>query len=510
MLETISRGFKNARLKLQGKRELNEENVKTAIRDVRVSLLEADVEMTVVRKFIGTVKERALGEVVKLKANKKSGQKMKVSPADHFIRICHEELVALMGPVDTSINLDSTPSIIMMVGLQGSGKTTTTGKLAKRLIEAGHRPLLVAADTYRPAAIDQLKVLGERLETPVFSIPGMTPLNLCKYGVVHAKQENHDVVIFDTAGRLAIDNVLMDELRQIKAETKPQNIFFVCDAMIGQESVTTAKAFDELLDFSGFILTKLDGDARGGAALSIKSVTGKSIKFLGMGEDLDALEDFRPEGLADRILGFGDVVGLMHDFERVVDKDRAETDAKNMLKGKFTFDDFVRQIQMIKKMGSLRSLFEKMPGFSGLLDQIPKDALDDRELLRIQAIIQSMTKQERREPDIINSSRIKRIAGGCGRSIKDVQELYDRFLQTRSMMGQLGQSGMMQQMMQGQNPFAGGGNPFGGMGGMGGMGGGFPGFGGKPKGKGKQSRKNAIAEARKRKKAQMKSKKKNR
>lgn len=496
MLEMISRGFKNARLKLKGKSQLTEDNIKSAVKDVRLSLLEADVEMSVVRSFIRIVKERAVGEVVHVKIKQKSGDQMRVKPADHFIRICHEELVNLMGPVDTGINFSASdaPTIIMMVGLQGSGKTTTTGKLAKRLIEAGHKPLLVAADTYRPAAIDQLKVLGERLQTPVFSIPGMKPVDLCKYGVAQAKQNGQDVVIFDTAGRLAIDNALMGELQQIKSDNTPQNIFFVCDSMIGQESVKTAKSFDELLDFTGFILTKLDGDARGGAALSIKAVTGKAIKFLGMGEGLEALEDFRPEGLADRILGFGDVVGLMNDFERVVDKDTAEFDAKKMLQGQFSFDDFVRQIEMIKKMGSLRSLFERMPGFSNLLDKIPKEALDDRELSRVKAIIQSMTKQERKNPDVMNESRIRRIAGGCGRTVEDVQNLYDRFVQTREMMGNLGQSGMLQQMMQGGNPLAGG-NPFANMPGMGG----FPGMpGGQPAKKGGRSRREALAEARRR------------
>ncbi|MEC8276402.1 MAG: signal recognition particle protein [Myxococcota bacterium] len=498
MLEMISKGFKNARLKLKGKSELTEDNIKAAVKDVRISLLEADVEISVVRSFINTVKTRCIGEVVKVTATHKSGEKLKVKPADHFIRICHEELVNLMGPVDTNLVFSETasPTVIMMVGLQGSGKTTTTGKLAKRLKASEHKPLLVAADIYRPAAIDQLKILGERLEVPVFSIPGMNPVDLCKYGVAHAKQLGCDVVLFDTAGRLAVDNALMGELQQIKMDNDPHNIFFVCDSMIGQDSVKTAKSFDQLLDFTGFILTKLDGDTRGGAALSIKSVTGKPIKFLGMGEGLDALEDFRPEGLADRILGFGDVVGLMNDFERVIDKDTAETDARKMLQGQFSFDDFVRQIEMIKKMGSLRSLFERMPGFGALLEKIPKEALDDRELERVKAIIQSMTKQERREPDVINESRIRRIAKGCGRTEKDVNDLYERFLQTRTMMGQLGQSGMMQQMMQGQNPFAGGGNPFGGMPGMGG----FPGVGptGQHTKSGGSSRRNALAEARRR------------
>ena len=529
MLEALSKGFRNAKLKLQGKVELNEDNIKHALRDVRVSLLEADVEISVVKGFLSTVRERALGDVVRLKFNSQKKGKMKVSPADHFIKICHEELVNLMGPVDTSLNLGAKPSLIMMVGLQGSGKTTTSGKLAKRLLAKGHKPMLVAADIYRPAAIEQLDTLGRTLDIPVFSIRGLDPVTLCTMAVEQARSVGRDVVIFDTAGRLAIDNKLMQELLDIKAKTNPQNIFFVCDSMIGQNAVQTAKAFDQLLDFSGFILTKLDGDARGGAALSIKSVTGKPIKFLGMGEGLGALEDFRPEGLADRILGFGDVVGLMNDFEKVTTHEAAEKDAKKMLSGDFNFDDFTKQLKMIKKMGSLRSLFEKIPGMGNMMSQLPKEALDDRELMKVQSMIQSMTKQERRDPDIIDASRIRRIAKGSGRTTQDVQDLYERFLQARAMMVQMGQSGMMNGMMgkQGRSARRGGGGPMGfppgmggfppGMGGMGnpmmgGMGnpmGGFPGMGNQTKKSNKNSDKR-LAEARKKRKMQKANRKKNR
>ena len=505
MLEKLSSGFRNARLKLQGKTTLTEENIKNALRDVRVSLLEADVEYGVIKNFVATVTDRALGEVVTLKASSAKKGRMQVTPSDHFIQICHEELMALMGPVDTSIDLANEPSIIMMVGLQGSGKTTTSGKLAKRLLEQGKKPMLVAADIYRPAAINQLQVLGRRLNIPVYTLPGFDPVTLCQMAVTQAKNTGHDVLIFDTAGRLAINNELMNELEQIKVLTRPQNIFFVCDAMIGQDSVKTAKEFDVKLDFTGFILTKLDGDARGGAALSIKSVTGKPIKFLGMGEDLDALEDFRPKGLADRILGFGDVVGLMQDFEKVVDHKEAEQDAMKMLQGNFTFGDFMKQIKMIQKMGSLRSLMERLPGMGEMLRQIPKEALDDRELLKVQAMIQSMTKQERNNPDVMNESRMNRIAKGSGRSFQEVQDLYDRFLQTRSMMGQLGQSGMLGNLMSGGNPFGGmaGGNPFGG------MAGGNP-FG-QPQSKPRKAKSTkSLAAARKKKKQQRKARKKNR
>ncbi len=462
MLETVTKGFRNARLKLQGKATLSEDNIKTALRDVRVSLLEADVELGVVKAFLNRVRERAIGEVVHLKVkdpipNLPAG--MKVTPADHFIKICHDELVQLMGPVDASLQTDGDPALIMMVGLQGSGKTTTSGKLARRLKAEGKKPMLVAADIYRPAAIDQLMTLGRKLGVPVFSIKGMKPVDLCKLAVRQARNVGRDVVIFDTAGRLAIDNKLMAELVEIKQSTKPDNILFVCDAMIGQDAVKTAAEFDRLLDFTGFVLTKLDGDARGGAALSIKEVTGKPIKFLGMGEGLGALDEFRPEGLADRILGFGDVVGLMKDFERVVDEETAEKDAVKMLKGDFTFSDFLKQINMIRQMGSLRSIFEKLPGMGEMLDQIPPEALDDNELNKVEAIIQSMTKQERNHPDLLadSPSRIARIARGCGRPVEEVEALYERFSQTREMMGNLGKSGL-----------------FGGIPGLGG--GGFPGM----------------------------------
>jgi signal recognition particle subunit SRP54 len=469
MLETLSKGFKNARLKLQGKTQLSEDNIKSALRDVRVSLLEADVELSVVRGFLKRVRERSVGEVVTLKAPapiQGMPPNVKVTPADHFIKICHDELVNLMGPVDASLNLDGSPALIMMVGLQGSGKTTTAGKLAKRLLAEGKKPMMVAADIYRPAAVDQLMTLGRRLGVPVFSIKGMDPVQLCTLGVQQARNVGRDVVIFDTAGRLAVDNKLMHELEEIKEKTNPGNILFVCDAMIGQDAVKTAAEFDRRLAFTGFVLTKLDGDARGGAALSIKEVTGKPIKFLGMGEGLDKLEEFRPEGLADRILGFGDVVGLMKDFEQVVDQETAEKDAVKMLKGQFTFGDFLKQIDMIRQMGSLRSIFERLPGMGDMLSQIPAEALDDRELTKVKAMIQSMTKAERRDPDILNESRFSRIARGSGREIQEVRDLYDRFLQVRSMMGQLGQSGMF-----GGLPGLGGGGGFPGLPGMGGGGG---------------------------------------
>jgi signal recognition particle subunit SRP54 len=533
VLETLASGFKNARLKLQGKTRLTEENISEALRDVRISLLEADVEITVVRQFLDRVRERSVGEVVHLKAPK-SGHGLqkgaKVSPSDHFIKICHDELVALMGPVESTLELVGHPATIMLVGLQGSGKTTTAGKIAHMLLAEGKKPMLVAADIYRPAAIDQLMTLGRKLDIPVFSIQGMKPVDLCKAAVAQARSVGRDVVIFDTAGRLAIDETLMAELEAIKAATNPDNILFVCDAMIGQDSVRTAAEFDRRVPFTGFVLTKLDGDTRGGAALAIKAVTGKPIKFLGTGEGLDKLEPFRPEGLADRILGFGDVVGLMADFEAVVDKETAEKDAVKMLKGQFTFSDFMKQINMIRKMGSMRSIMEKLPGMGDLMSQLPAEALDDRELGKVEAIIQSMTKQERNDPDVLDDSRIRRIAGGCGRDETDVKELHERFNQMRQMMAGLGNSGLFGGMpgmgggraarrrMGGADPAAamaqmgGMGEPMGGMGGpMGGMGGPMGGMAGMMTGEDSSGRSNEdrVAAAKK-KRAARKARKKSR
>ncbi|MCB9690982.1 MAG: signal recognition particle protein [Alphaproteobacteria bacterium] len=479
MFDVLSRGFKSARLKLQGKAELNEENLGPALREVRASLIQADVELKVAKAFLDRVKERCLGEEVKLTA-KAAG--MTVSPQDHFIKACYDELVELMGPVDTTLDLDGSPAIIMMVGLQGAGKTTTAGKLAKMLASEGRKPLLVAADIYRPAAVDQLVVLGRRIGVPVFNVPGMQPVDLAKMGVSQARNTGRDVVIIDTAGRLAIDEKMMAEVADIKAAVKPANILFTVDAMIGQDAVKTARSFDEKLDFTGFILTKLDGDARGGAALSIKEVTGKPVKFLGQGEDLDKLEVFRPEGLAQRILGFGDVVGLMQDFEKHVDQESAEKDAEKMLRGDFTYDDFVKQMKTLRRMGPIREIMGKMPIISGMLDQIPEEALDDRELDRTLAIMNSMTRQERSFPDLMSDpGRQRRVAKGCGRSVDDIVELHQRFSQARQMMGGLGQMlGNPQQILALQKQLAAmqqSGQGFPGMPPMGG----FPGMGGPQK-----------------------------
>ncbi|MBI4508107.1 MAG: signal recognition particle protein [Deltaproteobacteria bacterium] len=461
MFETLSRGFRAAKQRLSGVAELNEENIEAALRDVRMSLLEADVEFKVTKTFLERVKEKALGEQVTLKAKSKEYGVVQITPEQAFIKICQDELTAMMGPVDTELKwAKKGPTGIMMVGLQGSGKTTTVGKLA-RWLEKTHKkkPLLVAADVYRPAAIDQLRILGEKLGIPVFSAAEKSPPQICEEAMQHAREKGRDVVLFDTAGRLAIDEPLMKELEEIDHRVQPANIFLVVDAMIGQDAVNTAAAFHNRLNIDGVILTKLDGDARGGAALSIKEVTGKPIKFLGLGESLEKLEEFRPDGMASRILGMGDIVGLVKDFEQVVDAEKAEEDAIRMLKGKFDMQDFLEQIRIIQKMGSLKDIFEKMPFFGGALPDNVN--LDDRELVRIEAMINSMTAEERRHPErfVVTSweeitsqqgkkmkrkaadydpSRVRRVALGSGRKESEVKELLHKFAMMRQMMVQLG------------------------------------------------------------------------
>jgi signal recognition particle subunit SRP54 len=436
VLETVTKGFKAARNKLQGRSEITSEVVDDALRDIRVSLLEADVSFEVVKRFVSRVREKAIGEVVETKVKTGKGT-LKVTPQDHFIKICHDELEALMGPVDTSLRdgAKGRPTGIMMVGLQGSGKTTTAGKIASKLLREGKRPLLVAADVYRPAAVDQLQVLGERLGVPVFHEAGVSPPEMCRHALEAAARENATAIIYDTAGRLAIDEELMVELEEIKGAVAPENILLVADAMIGQDAVKTAAEFDRRLALDGFILTKLDGDARGGAALSIKEVTGKPIKFLGMGESLDRLEEFRPEGLASRILGFGDIVGLVKDFEQHVDEETAEAEAQKILSGDFTLDDFVNQIQLVRKMGPLGELMEKFPLFGELPEGFQ---FDDQALTKIVAMVHSMTKVERARPDSITDGRVKRIAKGSGRSEKEVKDLLKQYNAMRGVMKQVG------------------------------------------------------------------------
>jgi signal recognition particle subunit SRP54 len=440
MFDALANGFRQAKNRLAGLTELTEQNIDTALREVRLSLLEADVELGVVKAFLARVKEKALGEVVRVKAKRNDGQTLAVTAGDQFTKICYDEIVAFMSPGDAPAILwaDKGPTGIMMVGLQGSGKTTTCAKLARYLQKQGKKPLLVAADMQRPAAVEQLQVLGKQISVPVFGIPGASPLEICSKAPDEASKTGRDVIVYDTAGRLAIDERLMEELASIKDAVHPANIFLVVDAMIGQDAVKVSKGFHDRLDLTGVVLTKLDGDARGGAALSVKEVTGAAVRFSGIGEALDKFEEFRPEGMASRVLGMGDVVGLMKDFEEVVDQKKAQEDAMRMLEGDFTLEDFLEQVRMIQKMGSLKDLVGKMPGMDQLL---PADAnLDDNELVKVEAIIQSFTKTERRDPYALirEPSRVKRIAKGCGNDEKAVAELVQKFLFMKQMMGGLG------------------------------------------------------------------------
>jgi signal recognition particle subunit SRP54 len=487
MFDVISSGFKLAKEKLSGQTVLTEENIKGAIEDVRRSLLDADVEYGVVKEFVAKVQQESIGKSVQLKAGSGQGF-LRVSAGDHFIQSCHKQLVDLMGDNGEGIKFAvNRPTTIMMVGLQGSGKTTTTGKLANYLVRKfKKKPLLVAADIYRPAAVDQLKVLASKLNLPVHSAENQNPVQICKDAYQKAFELGCDVVIFDTAGRLTIDQALMQELHDIKDIIKPDNTLFVCDAMMGQDAVTSAKAFNDKLEISGSVMTKLDGDARGGAALSIRRITGKPLKFIGIGEGLDRLEEFRADGLASRILNMGDVVGLMEDFDRVAEGDR-EADMMKMLEGKFSFKDFYDQLSMIQKMGSLKDIMAKLP----MQQFLPKDVnLDDGELVKIKAMIDSMTPAERMNPKLFNESRIRRISRGSGTSPNDVSSLIKRFIGMRDMMGMFGKGlggmlgkipgmgglGQLNQMRQMAQAMAGGGMPGFGGGGMpdlfGGMGGG--------------------------------------
>jgi signal recognition particle subunit SRP54 len=458
MLETLTQGFRNARDRFRGVAELSDANVADAISDVRSSLLEADVDLGIVREFLAKVQERVRGEVVRLEAGRKSGQKLRVSPGDHFTKACYEELVALMGKGEPIEPVCDRTRVIMLLGLQGTGKTTTAAKLAKYLKSRGDRPLLVAADVRRPAAREQLRVLGESVGVPVFSREGDDAPAICAEALELARAEKRGSVILDTAGRLQIDDELMRELEEIQARTQPEHVTLICDAMMGREAVNVARGFAARLPIDGLILTKLDGDSRGGAALAIRAATGVPVRFVTMGEATDRLEAFRPEGLAQRVLGMGDVVGLMNDFEAVVDVEEAEKDAERMLRGKFSFDDFLTQLRTIQKMGSLTDLLAKIPGVS---DMMPEGAkVDPQELRRIEAMITSMTPAERRQPELINPSRQNRIARGSGTKLTDVAGLLQRFRAMREMMASLGGAGGLLGKIPGVGKmFGGGGGP---------------------------------------------------
>jgi len=440
MLETLTKGFKSAHERLSGVRELTEQNVGEALRDVRMSLLEADVDFQVVKGFLDRVKERGLGEKVATHVTDAQGRSHRITPGQHFVKICEEELTALMGPVDTELERGEGGVVsVMLLGLQGVGKTTVAAKLARHLAGEGRRPLLVAADIYRPAAVLQLQQLGARIEVPVHvGEEGERPAAICAAAAKRARYQGFNAVVYDTAGRLAIDDELMRELEEISESSAPANTLLVCDALMGRDAVNVARSFSERLELDGLVLTKLDGDARGGAALAVKAVTGIPIKFLGTGEGLDRLEAFRPEGLASRILGMGDIVGLVQDFEAVVDAEQAEKDAERLLKGRFGMDDLLTQLRTIQKMGPVSDVLGKLPMFGSLADQV-----DDRELTKVEAMIHSMTQGERVRPEIIDKSRASRIARGSGHKTKEVTDLVARFSQMREMMASLGGGGLL-------------------------------------------------------------------
>ena len=415
--------------KLRARGKLTEADVKEAMREVRLALLEADVSYKVVKDFVSRVSERAVGAEVLAS----------LTPAQQVVKIVNEELIALMGDGNARLNMASKPpTVIMMCGLQGSGKTTHSAKLAKLLKKEGHHPLLAACDIYRPAAIDQLQVVGERAGVKVFEMGQTDPVEIAAKAVRFAKDNNHDVVILDTAGRLHIDEKLMDELKNIKAETNPDEIMLVVDAMTGQDAVNVAKAFDEALGITGVLMSKLDSDTRGGAALSVLSVTGKPIKYVGMGEKLDDFEQFHPDRMASRILGMGDVLSLIEKAEDVYSKQEAERLAQKLQQSKFDMNDLLAQMRQIQKMGDLKKIVSMLPGVSGKLDELD---IDEKAFGRVEAMITSMTPAERAKPSIINPSRKKRIAKGSGTQVQDVNRLRKQFEQMQQMMKKIGKGG---------------------------------------------------------------------
>ncbi len=427
MLEALGERLGAIFQRLGSRGRLTEADVNDVAREVRIALLEADVNLSVAKEFVSAVKEKAVGADVLAS----------LTPAQSVIKIVHDELVALMGGAQARLLFsDAPPTTIMLVGLQGSGKTTHAGKLALRLKEQGRRSLLVAADVYRPAAIAQLQTLGKQIDMPVYTETSNDPVAIARNGVAEAKRLGIPTVIVDTAGRLQIDDALMLELERIKAETKPREILFVADAMTGQEATTVAKGFNDRLGITGIILTKMDGDARGGAALSIFKITGAPIKFVGVGEKLAAMEPFYPDRLASRILGMGDVLTLIEKTQSVYSMEQAQELEAKFRKNEFTLDDFLSQLRQVRKMGSMTDILKMIPGMSKAL---PKDfAIDDKDINRVEAIICSMTRQERYKPDILNASRRRRIALGSGTQVADVNRLVKQFEQSRQMMKQMG------------------------------------------------------------------------
>lgn len=429
LAEKLQSAFKN----ITGRGKLTEKDIQAAMREVKLALLEADVNFKIVKDFIQRVSERAQGEEVM----------ESLSPGQMVIKIVRDELTELMGSTHEKIRISSKPpTVVMMVGLQGSGKTTTSGKLAAVLRKQGKRPLLVACDIYRPAAIKQLQVVGDQLSIPVFSMGETNPVEIAKAAIGHANKFFNDLVIIDTAGRLHIDEELMAELQNIKSAVNPSEILLVVDAMTGQDAVNVAQSFNDQLNIDGVILTKMDGDARGGAALSVRAVTGKPIKFVGMGEKLSELEEFHPERMASRILGMGDMLSLIEKAQENLDEEKMRKMEKKFRKAEFDLEDFLDQLQQMKKMGSMRDILGMLPGVNTkMLDEVK---FDEREFVRMEAIVQSMTLKERRNPDILNASRRKRIASGSGTQVQDINRLIKQFEQSKKMMKQM--SGMQKSM----------------------------------------------------------------
>ena len=431
MFENLTNKLETIFKKLKGYGKLNEDNIKDALREVRIALLEADVNLNVVKEFVEKIKVRAVGQEVM----------SSLTPGQQVVKIVNEELTTMLGGTNNSIALASKPpTIIMMVGLQGSGKTTTSAKLARRLLKEGQLPLLVAADVYRPAAIEQLNILGKELGIPVFNENGTNnPVDICKRSLAEALEKGCRSIVIDTAGRLHIDEELMQELKNIKSEIKPHEILFVADAMTGQDAVNVAKTFNEHVGIDGIVLTKMDGDARGGAALSIRSVTGRPIKFIGIGEKLDQLEQFYPDRIASRILGMGDVLSLIEKAQDSINQDAAQKIQKKLREDSFTLEDFRDQLSQIRKLGPIEQIVSMIPG----MGKVKVGEENEKELVRIAAIIDSMTKKERNNHTIINGSRKKRIAKGSGTEVWEINRLLKQFVQMKKMMRQFSKPGFM-------------------------------------------------------------------
>ena len=429
MFTGLSSRLEDVFRRLRSRGKLTEANIRDALREVRLALLEADVNYGVVKDFIERVREKAVGTAVL----------QSLTPGQQVVKVVHQELIRLMGDSQSKLNVASAPpTLIMLVGLQGSGKTTTAAKLAKRLQKEGRRPFLIPADVYRPAAITQLKVLGQQIGIPVWETnPAARPVDICHDAMATARSRGHDVIIIDTAGRLHIDEGMMEELKELGRVLTPHEILFVADSMTGQDAVNVAKTFNEALALDGVILTKLDGDARGGAALSIWSVTGKPIKFVGTGEKIDALEPFHPERIASRILGMGDVLSLIERAEETISVEKAKELERKLREETFTLEDFKEQLQQVRNMGSFDQILSMLPGMGGMKNL----QVDEREFVRIEAIINSMTPGERQNPTMINGSRRRRIAQGSGTQIQDVNRLLKQFAETRKLMKRFMQGG---------------------------------------------------------------------